>query len=78
MNFLTHTIHTHTHTQNCMCTRRYFSAFWTLSRPAACLLLHRNRITHWHYFAVPTSLATLSVYKTAVYGQQNILARCVG
>ena len=35
---------------------------------AACLLLHRNRVTHWHYFAVAISLATLIVYKIAVYG----------
>jgi len=29
-------------------------------QPAACLLLHWNRVTHWHHFAAATALATLS------------------
>jgi len=57
INFLTHNTHAHAqlyvHATLLLCVR-------TLSMPAACLLLHQNRVTHWHYFAVATSLATLS------------------
>jgi len=51
MNYLTHTVHMHMH--NCMCTQHYFSAYVQCLQPAACLLLHRNRVTHWLHFSVP-------------------------
>jgi len=52
MNYLTHTVHMHTH--KCTCTQHYFSAYVQCLKPATCLLLHRNRVTHWLQFSVPT------------------------
>jgi hypothetical protein len=52
MNYLTHTIHMYVH--SCMCMQHYFSAYVQCLQLTACLLLHRNRVTHWLHFSVPT------------------------
>jgi hypothetical protein len=57
INFLTHTLHMHMH--NCMCMQHYFSVYVRcLCQLLACCCI--KIASHWHYFVVATSRATLS------------------
>jgi len=76
MNFLTHTVHTHTH--NCMCTQHCFSAYVNWLQPTACCTALASH-TPWPTFQLPIhSQLCLIVYTTAVCGWCSVLAKWVG